>query len=278
MKKSLLYLLIVLINITLVAETRVALVVGNSQYKAWGELENPKNDAKDMKNLLESRGFDVLYGTDLTRLEFEDLIDKFRSKLNKYEDSVGVFYFSGHGMEIAHSNYLIPVDSKGPKRYLNISLKKVIDDMSETKNRLNIIILDACRDNPFIRNFKGFNKGGGFSKIDTPPRGLLIAYATEAEKTASDGNGNQKNGLFTKYLLQYMQQPLPLYSVFRKTRQAVDKESNHEQFPAIYDNTVGNFFFTQPKSKKVEKSTTSISTSTLSHIPLYCDYQDNDFD
>ncbi len=278
MKKTLLYLFIVLTNVTLVAQTKVALVIGNSKYKAWGELENPKNDAKDMKNLLESRGFDVLYGTDLTRNDFEDLIDEFRNKLAKYENSIGLFYFSGHGMEIDHSNYLIPIDSNSPKRYLNIELNRVIDDMSKAENRLNIIILDACRDNPFIRTFKGFNKGGGFSKIDTPPRGLLIAYATEAGKMASDGDETQKNGLFTKYLLQYMQQPLPLYSVFRKTREAVDKESSHEQFPAIYDNTVGNFFFTQPKSKEIEKSTTSTSASTLLHIPLYCDYQGNDFD
>ena len=264
-----------MINTTLVAETKIALVIGNSKYEKWGELKNPKNDAEDMKNLLESRGFDVLYGVNLKKYEFEELLIKFRKKLTKNKKSVGLFYFSGHGMEIEHNNYLIPIDSKEPKRYLNISLDSIIDDMSRANERLNIIILDACRDNPFILNFsKSYNRGG-FIEIE-PTQGLLIAYATQAGRIASDGEG-LKNGLFTKYLLKYMKEPLPLYSVFRKTRDAVYKNSKGTQRPTINDQIIGdNFFFTQPKIKKVKKSTNS--ASTISYIPLYCDYQDNDFD
>jgi len=286
MRKSLLYFLIIIINTAIVAETRVALVIGNSNYETWGKLKNTKNDARDMKNLLESRGFNVLYGTDLTRVEFEELLSEFRDRLAKNKKSIGLFYFSGHGMEIEHNNYLIPIDSKKPKRHLNISLERVIDDMSMANNRLNIIILDACRDNPFILA-RAFN-AGGFSKINAR-RGLLIAYATEPGKVASDGNEELTNGLFTKYLLDYMKKPLPLHSVFWKTKNKVFQISNHKQLPTIDDQTViddqivgeEDFFFTQPtqlKNKKREESDTSSSISRLSHIPLYCDYQDNDFD
>jgi len=283
MKKSLLYFLIIIINTALVAETRVALVIGNSNYVAWGKLKNTKNDARDMKNLLKSRGFDVLYGIDLTKKEFEDLLIKFKNRLSINRENIGLFYFSGHGMEIQHSNYLIPIDSKEAKPHLNIALDKVIYDMNSAKNQLNIIILDACRDNPFIYTLPTNTTersihtkiSGGFSEISIP-EGLFIAYATKSGKVAwGGGNIGLKNGLFTKYLLDYMKEPLPLYKIFLKTKRKVFKISKKKQLPTFYDQTTGeDFYITQPPSPNPPP----YKPSTLSHIPIYCDYQDNDFD
>jgi len=226
---------------------RIALVIGNSDYPEWGDLDgNPIKDATDMKKLLESRGFDVLYKTNAKQKEFEKLLIEFRNRLRQNQNSIGLFYFSGHGMEIEGTNYLIPVDSQGPARYDNIELNKIINDMGSSNNQLNIIILDACRDNPFILT-RSFNKGG-FAKI-VAPEGLFISYATKAGKFAQNGKRGE-NGLFTKYLLYYMQQPLKLYEVFKETRKAVFNASAKEQLPTVYDQTIGDdFYFTMPKKK-----------------------------
>ena len=258
MSKKILYFLIFIVLNTTLSSTpindlniypRIALIIGNSDYPQWGELNNPIKDATDIKKLLESRGFDVLYSTNTKRKEFERLLIEFRNRLRENQNSIGLFYFSGHGMEIEGSNYLIPVDSVSAQRYDNIELNKIIRDMESSNNQLDIIILDSCRDNPFINSFRSFNKRGGFKKIESIPRGLFISYATEPGKVAEDGEKGE-NGLFTKYLLFYMQQPLDLYHVFKKTREAVFNASdeNEKQLPTISDQTIGDdFYFTKPK-------------------------------
>ncbi len=229
---------------------RIALVIGNSDYPEWGDLDgNPIKDATDMKKLLKSRGFDVLYKINAKQKEFEKLLIEFRNRLRQNQNSIGLFYFSGHGMEIEGTNYLIPVDSQSPARYDNIELNKIIDDMGSSNNQLNIIILDACRDNPFILT-RSFNKGG-FAKI-VAPEGLFISYATKAGRFAQNGKRGE-NGLFTKYLLYYMQQPLKLYEVFKETRKAVFNASAKEQLPTVYDQTIGDdFYFTMPKTSQTD--------------------------
>ena len=223
-------------------EQRVALIIGNNNYSGvLNPLLNPKNDAQAIKEVLESRGFEIIYRTNITKREFKESIFEFNKKIE--QGGVGLLYYAGHGMEIENKNYLIPIDAKLKRKmdteFESIELDYIIKGMQESKNRLNIIILDACRNNPF---FDGRGSKGGLAKVQ--PIGLLVSYATGAGKIARE-NRDGKNGLFTKYLIHYMKQPLTLREVFYKTREKVYEESSKEQFPAIYDQVVkGNFYFT----------------------------------
>ncbi len=236
-------------------EQRVALVIGNSEYEGvLSKLRNPINDARTIKSILESRDFDVIYRKNSTRKEIKKALKIFYSKIRK--GGVGLLYFSGHGIEVDGKNYLIPIDAeldeKSDAEFEAVAVNQITKKMQNAKNRLNIVILDACRNDPFIR---AVGKGG-LAKIE--PIGLFVSYATGEGSVASDGK-NSENGLFTKYLIKYMQQELNLQDVFKKTREEVYEASNHKQFPAIYDQTIrGKFFFTLPKKKSLRKSTFEI--------------------
>jgi uncharacterized caspase-like protein len=234
------------------SEQRVALVIGNNEYQGvLSKLNNPINDAKAIKNILEARGFEVIYLEDTTKKYMKKSIKKFSRKIRN--GGVGLFYFSGHGIEVEGENYIIPIDAdineKSEAEFEAVSLKEITNRMQSANNRLNIVILDACRNNPFSRAMGS----GGLGKIE--PRGLFISYSTEAGKTASDGRFGG-NGLFTKHLITYMQKPgLGLSKVFKKTREGVYNESNKRQFPAIYDQTIdGDFYFTLPKEEAIVNS------------------------
>ncbi len=235
------------ITVAMRNEQRVALVIGNNAYQgALSKLNNPINDARAIKNILESRGFNVIYLEDASKKSMRKNIKFFSKKIKN--GGVGLFYFSGHGIEVDGKNYIIPIDSdineKGDAEFEAISLKEITNRMQSANNRLNIVILDACRNNPFSRAMGS----GGLSKIE--PRGLFVSYSTEAGKTASDGRVGE-NGLFTKYLIKYIQEPgLNLSKVFKKTREGVYTESHGKQFPAIYDQTIkGDFYFTLPNQE-----------------------------
>lgn len=226
-------------------EQRIALVVGNNNYESFSTLKNPINDAKAIRDLLTKKKFEVLYFEDIDQKHFKKAIKQFTNKLSS--GGVGLFYFAGHGIQVEGENYLIPKDAdiadkddvdgeSVPIAYLTSKLKKA-------SNRLNIIILDACRNDPFSRG-----SGGGLAPIYA--RGTYIAYATEAGKAAKDGKG--KHGVFTKHLIKYMDQPLTIDEVFTKTRTAVYNDTDGEQFPGTYNQVInGSFFFTLPKAKKI---------------------------
>jgi len=224
-------------------EQRVALVIGNSSYqRPLSVLNNTINDARAIKNILSGRGFDVIYREDISKRDFSNVLEEFYQKLGR--GGVGLLYFSGHGLESSGQNYLIPTDAKirakSDTEFEAIALNKITKRMQSMGNRLNIVILDACRNDPFARSVGE----GGLAKAE--PIGLFVSYATGAGKVASDGVMGE-NGLFTKYLIEYMQQPLTLQKVFQKTRKSVYSASSKSQFPAIYDQTInGDFYFTLP--------------------------------
>ena len=248
-------------------EQRVAFVVGNNNYDSryLTTLHNPINDARSIRDVLKSRGFDVVYGENLTARAMKKRLKKFYKKIRN--GGVGFLYFSGHGMEFDGENYLIPVDAqlneKADVELDAISISTITKKMIKAHNRLNILVLDACRNDPFAKG-----SGGGLSKIE--PKGTFVAYATAAGKTASDGRRGG-HGLFTKHLISYMKKEgLPLYQVFKRTREKVYKESHHKQFPAIYDQVVGEeFFFTLPKTQRVvSKSSYSFKTQKAKRYAL----------
>ncbi len=236
-------------------EQRVALVVGNNNYESFAMLKNPINDARAMKEVLEKKKFDVIYLENTSQKNFKKAIKKFANKLSK--GGVGLFYFAGHGIQVDGENYLIPNDAdisdkddvdgeSVPIAYLTKKLKKA-------GNRLNIIILDACRNDPFSRGVTG-----GLAPIHA--RGTFIAYATEAGKVAKDGKG--KHGVFTKHLIKYMNEPISLDEVFKKTRTAVYNDTDGDQFPGTYNQVInGSFFFTLPKPEVKKKAVTITGTA-----------------
>ena len=232
-------------------EQRVALVIGNNEYEGiLPKLRNPVNDAKAIRGILEKRDFDVIYREDATRKEIRKALKIFYKKIEK--GGVGLLYFSGHGIEVDGQNYLIPIDAeldaKSDAEFEAVAVNQITKRMQGAKNRLNIVILDACRNDPFAKSITK----GGLAKIE--PIGLFVSYATGDGQVASDGKKGE-NGLFTKYLIRYMQQELNLQDVFKKTREEVYESSKHRQFPAIYDQTIrGKFYFTIPKKRLARKS------------------------
>jgi len=241
-------------------EQRVALVIGNNNYIKMSMLKNPINDARSMRQALKSRGFEVIYKENATKRDMKKLVKKFSKKLSR--GGVGMYFFAGHGVNVEGRNYLVAVDSVMDEaddvEYEALALDYVTSKIKNSGNRLNIIALDACRNNPFSRS-----GGGGLAPIGNA-KGLFVAYATEAGDVASD-NKKEKNGLFTKHLLSSMNQPgANLASVFKKARQGVYDESNGKQSPGVYDQTLGEFYFTLPdKNTKTSFSLNELQNSMV---------------
>jgi formylglycine-generating enzyme required for sulfatase activity len=225
------------------AEPRVALVIGNSAYRE-GPLANPVNDSRDMAAALRQFGFEVLSGEDLNHRQMEDLIREFGQKIRNR--GIGMFYFAGHGFQVNGLNYLIPIgaviNGEAEVKYEAVDAGLVLAQMEQARNRLNIVVLDACRNNPFARSFRSSSRG--LASIEAPV-GTYIAYATSPGSTASDGGG--RNGLYTKELLAAMRVPdLKLEDVFKRVRTEVRRQSNNQQIPWEASSIEGDFYFSSP--------------------------------
>ena len=226
---------------------RAALVIGNGNYPS-SPLANPVNDALDVAAQLQKLGFDVTQVTDASQRDMTRAITAFGSKLKP--DSVALFYYAGHGIQAKGKNYLLPVDAsvqnEASLRSEGVDVDAVLEQIAATGSQVNIVILDACRNNPFERKFRSAGSGG-LAQIDAP-KGTLIAYATAPGKTAADGSG--KNGLYTSQLLRALQQPgARVEEVFKKVRIEVARSSNDAQIPWESSSLTGDFFFLPPHSQ-----------------------------
>ncbi len=224
------------------SDTRTALVIGNSNYK-FSPLSNPANDARNMANTLKQLGFRVISGENLTQKQMKALIFEFGDNL-KQSGGVGLFYYAGHGVQVDGKNYLIPIGTNiRHEKHVeleSVQVNRVLREMDIANNQMNIVILDACRNNPFARSFRSSN--GGLASIDASV-GTFIAYATAPGKTASDGPGS--TGLYTGELIKWMKvQGLRIEDVFKKVRTAVRRKSNNLQIPWESSSLEGDFFFT----------------------------------
>ncbi|HMY76963.1 MAG TPA: caspase family protein, partial [Blastocatellia bacterium] len=230
-------------------EQRLALVIGNSAYKE-APLANPVNDAQDVAAALKACGFEVLSGFNRNQREMKELIRDFGQKLRA--GGVGIFYFAGHGAQVNGRNYLFPIgaviNSQTEVEYETVEAGFVLAQMEEARNRLNVVILDACRNNPYARSFsRGRSDSRGLAGVSSAPSGTLIAYATAADDVAADGNG--RNGLFTGELLTQLKTPgLTLTQVFQRTRTSVRGKSNGKQTPFEYSSVEGEDFYFIPTS------------------------------
>jgi tetratricopeptide (TPR) repeat protein len=219
---------------------RVALVIGNAAY-AQVPLTNPPNDARAMAGTLTELGFTVDLAIDADRKKLGGSIDRFTSRLRRGD--VAVFYYAGHGMQVENENYLIPTDfvltNEADAKYDAYPVDRLLEGMERAGTQLNVIILDACRNNPY-RGSRAM--GGGLAAFGSGA-GTFVALATSPGKTASD-NSKGANGLFTTYLLDSLKQTgLGLDEVFNRTRRLVYTASNETQTPWSQTNVIGNFYF-----------------------------------
>jgi len=218
---------------------RYALVIGNSAYSSQ-PLKNPANDARDVARALTALGFDVQLKTDAKLRDIEDAIRDFGLKLKR--GGVGLFYYAGHGVQVQGVNYLVPIgarlSSESDVKYECVDAGRVLGKMEDAGNELNLVILDACRNNPFSRSFRSAEPG--LARMDAPT-GSLVAYATAPNSVASDGGG--KNGLFTKYLLQNIGTPgITIEEMFKRVRIGVMNETGKKQVPWESSSIAGYFY------------------------------------
>ncbi len=229
-------------------EKRLALVIGNSEYQHTTPLPNPQNDAADMKTALESLGFEVIYGVNQTKEQMKGLIRSYGDKLFK-QGGVGLVFYAGHGVAAGGENFLVPVDAEIPREDeiegATIPLSFLLGKIDVAKNSLNIVILDACRNNPFARSWGGMrdvSSGGGLATPKQAPSGTVIAYSTSPGSTASDGTG--RNGLYTQELLEQIKKPnQQIEDVFKNVRIQVKQKSNQKQTPWELSSLDGAFYF-----------------------------------
>lgn len=224
---------------------RLALVIGNNKYND-APLQNPVNDARAMARSLEAAGFEVILRTDATQREMLAALRDFGSRLK--DSNAGLFYFAGHGMQIKGRNFLIPVGADIQREdevaYQSLDAQAVLDKMESAGNGTNLMILDACRNNPFARSFRSASQG--LAQMDAPV-GTMVAFATAPGSVASDGQGS--NGLYTQHLLGALQQPgLKVEDVFKQVRSAVRRDSKGAQVPWESTSLEGDFYFVAPRA------------------------------
>lgn len=225
-----------------------ALVIGNSNYR-HAPLKNPANDARAMAGTLKGVGFDTVVGLDWKRSEMDNAIRTFAERLDKSK-AVGLFYFAGHGAQLAWRNYAVPVDAEiesiDELRARCVDVNSVVDGMRRAGNPMNLIILDACRDNPAGGRVRPDQRG--LSQIDAPS-GTLLAYATAPGNTAIDGDG--EHGLYTEHLLREIKVPeAKVEDVFKRVRLGVRRRSNGQQVPWESTSLEEDFWFVPPQVLK----------------------------
>ncbi len=229
---------------------RVGLVIGNSSYRD-NPLKNPANDAKAIAESMSGLGFNLKLLVDAGLPEMTQAVSAYAERLAK-DKAVGFFYYAGHGVQLAWRNFLIPVDANIaqlddiPQKAFE--LNALLTGLTKASNPMNIIVLDACRDNPFGTRVLAQQKG--LSQFDAPP-GSFLAYATSPGNTASDGSGS--NGLFTENFLKELRKPeAKIEDVFKRVRLNVRLESKGQQVPWESTSLEDDFYFVQQGSKDKE--------------------------
>jgi tetratricopeptide (TPR) repeat protein len=225
---------------SLANEPRHALVIGNADYTT-APLLNPANDATAVAKVLEKAGFKVDLKVNATQKQMQEAVTLFGDRLKA--GGAGLFYFAGHGVQIKGRNFMLPVGATIAREdevpYKAVDVQQVLDKMETAKNRINMVVLDACRDNPFARSSR--STGGGLTQVDAPI-GSLIAFATAPGSVASDGRN--ANGLYTQHLLANIERPgTPIEDVFKRVRLGVRLDSNGSQVPWESTSLEGDFYF-----------------------------------
>ena len=260
MKKLLLILLCFPLLVFSQEEKRLALVIGNANYDK-GELKNPVNDALLIAETLKKLEFDVILDTNIAnKRSFKETIREFGNRRPDYD--VAFVYYAGHGIQVGSENYLLPTKEVFQSEYdvqdYGVSVQDIMRYLTGMTNQVNVLILDACRDNPFEGNWNATRslKGDGLAKIP-PPTGSLIAFSTDAGMTAADGD--DKNSIYCKSLSEnLLKEDIGLEQVFKNVRGDVLRISNNQQSPVESSKLTGTTFYL--------KKNFSVYNSTIEEI------------
>jgi hypothetical protein len=247
---------------TTTRQKRTALIIGNAEYQEVGRLKNPINDANDIAKSLRELGFEVTLLTDASLQKMEQAIENYNRQLR--QGGVGLFYFSGHGVQAEGENYLVPVEAKLERgqdvRYEAYPVGKLLGAIEDARNKANIIILDACRNNPFTRSWRSSSRG--LAAPAQTAQGVLVAYSTAPGKVAFDGKG--RNSPYTSAILRHIQTPgLDVEQMFKSVRGEVLKETEGKQIPWESSSLIGKFAFNLTNDGKTNEVATSVSKPTL---------------
>jgi len=266
MRRVCLWLVLMLLPaVTLAEEKRIALVIGNGRY-ASSPLINPPNDAQLIASTLSSLGFDVISRRNSNQTEMKRAIQEFGVRLEQAgPNAVGLFYYAGHGVQLNGGNFLIPVGANIARdsdvEIEAVSADWVMQQMRYARNRLNIVILDACRNNPFARSLRSADRG--LAKMDAPA-GVMIAYSTAPGDVASDGTGS--NSPYSEALAKAMRENnQPIEQVFKRTRIAVMAMTSSRQTPWESSSLTGDFYFVG--SGNGSAGVSSASTPAVASVP-----------
>jgi len=234
---------------TALAENRLALVVGNSAYQAVPALPNPANDARAMTAFLTSAGFDVTTAPDLTQADMRRAVSDFAAKVSRAgSDTVALVYYAGHGVQVDGENFLVPVDASVQREsdvpLQMFRLNDIMNTLSSVPSRMKIVMLDACRNNPFSEINK--TTGRGLAIVDAPA-GSIVSYSTSPGAEAEDGTG--ENSPYTSALLAVAKEPgLPIEQAFKRTRLSVHQTTSGRQTPWESSSLASDFAFFPGKS------------------------------
>jgi len=246
--KKLLVLFLLTVAGDVFAQQKYALVIGNGNYANITRLNNPVNDANDMETALRGLGFTVEKVLNGNLAQMETGIINLKNRLKSSKNSYGFFFYAGHGVQSNGENYLIPVDaniqSESFLRRQSIAVQEMLDELNDAGNELNVVVLDACRDNPFSWRRSGSR---GLQVVGNQPADSIIVFATSAGSVAADGTG--RNGLFTSHLLNNLKKPgLEVFEIFRLTMADVSRASGNQQRPAVYSQFSGIAYLGQRPS------------------------------
>lgn len=258
MKKILLILFFIPLIAIAQNQRKIALVIGNANYEdPNGVLKNPVNDSKLMSETFIGLDFDsVIVANNLSYDAMRKVFRQYRSSLKKFD--VGFIYYSGHGMQDAYNEtYLIPIDFPANSTIDDVtdygySIQDILKSLNRYEKKLNVFVLDACRDNPYEKGWKGRSlKGGGLSEPQVPPTGSLVAYSTSPGDVASD-NSDSDNSLYTKALSEIMKEPnLKIEEVFKRVRNVVYSGSEQNQNPQWWGQLEGDLYLLLKEDTKV---------------------------
>jgi hypothetical protein len=272
-QRSILVVIAVLLALTLsnraVAATRIALVIGNGAYPNIGELANPSNDARLMADTLRQLGFEVIEKINVSQKPMKKAIKAFGNRLNRAgKDAVGLFYYAGHGVQVNGENYLIPVNveiiDEADVDIEAVGMRAILQNMAYAGNDMNIIVMDACRNNPFKRGFRSASRG--LARMDAS-KGTLIAYATAPGDVALDGKG--ENSPYTEALTANMLKPgVTIERMFKDVRNAVVETTKSAQIPWESSSLTGGDFFFHP-AEVIAATPSSTETTNKDFELLY---------
>lgn len=234
-------------------DLRLALVIGNAAYPGEAALANPVNDARAIASALRGLGFQVIELNDAGNAQMREAITKAQAQLQG-QQGIGMLYYAGHGLQLDWQNYMVPVDARlsqaSEVAARTVNVNAVLEAFKVAGNRMNIVVLDACRDNPFGKS--GVGTGKGLAQLDAPPS-TLLAYSTAPGNVAEDGDGPSADGrpghgLYTRYLLQELKKPVAkIEDVFKRVRLNVRQQSQGRQIPWESTSLEDDFYFNTGK-------------------------------